>query len=70
MAFASEQAVFLRGSFSVSRKKCTIFITIHFFPLNISFASVPRAAVERVSYNCWLILLTGHGQQRRHDGVK
>lgn len=54
MAFASEQAWFLRGSFSVSRKKCTIFITAHFFPLNVSFASVPPAAVGCVSYDCLL----------------
>lgn len=48
MAFASAQAAFLRGSFSVSRKKCTIFITVLFFPLNVNFASVPRAAVGGV----------------------
>lgn len=69
MAFPSEQAVFPRGSFSVSRKKCAIFITVHFFPLNVSFASVPRAAVGCVAV-CWLTLVIGHGQQRRNDRVK
>ena len=55
MAFPPEQALYLRASFSVSRKKCKIFLLIHLFQLNVTrFASALHAATRCMSYDSLL----------------